>query len=145
MGGGLSICHKLPSFLSPVSLHQPFFSSLTPRQPHHSINNFIPRERRICVLLMIVGVEHHLQGRFGVMTRPLSSFRTRERKKWIKPKNFSALLEQKGFIVKGNTMSNLGQKIVSLKWIPGRVLMASTDYGLLFLRQFLIHHPDVLV
>lgn len=76
---------------------------------------------------MIVGVGRRLQGEFGVMTRPLSSFSTRERKKWMKPKDFSALLEQKGFIVKGNTTSNSGQKIVSQKWIPGGVLMASTD------------------
>lgn len=92
--GVLSVCHKLPGFLSPVSLHQSLFSILTPRQPHHSINHCIskrtPNESVHC---MMVGVECHLQGRFGVMARLVSSFSTRERKKSMKPKHFSVLLE----------------------------------------------------
>lgn len=129
MGGVLSVCHKLPGFLLLVSLHQSLFSILTPRQTHHSINHCIPkRTPNELVHCMMVGVECHLQGCFGVTARLLSSFSSRERKKWMKPKYFSALLEKKGFIVKGNMMSNPGQKIVSQKkCIPDSDLMASTD------------------
>jgi len=57
----------------------------------------------------MVGVECYLQGCFGVTARLLSSFSSRERKKWMKPKYFSSL-EQKVFIVKGNMKSKPGQK-----------------------------------